>query len=83
MNARDLANLLNRAAAAIEAPEDLSPAEREALIKSLLYEALQLNKPDSGPATPPRPYTATRGMTADIPPLGRRLGRSKLDDPDE
>lgn len=76
---RDLANLLNRAAAALETPGDLTGEDKQELIKDLLYEALQIaTRKDPEPYKdpddpPPRPTThiQTRGITTDIPPKRR------------
>lgn len=43
MKTRDLLNLLNRAAAALETPKDLTPKERAELIEDLLHAAKSLN----------------------------------------
>lgn len=43
MKSRDLANLLNRAAAVIEDPNSETRSNREDLINQLVHEANQLN----------------------------------------
>jgi hypothetical protein len=49
---RDLANLLNRAAAVIESPESEFRSHREELVEDLLVEARKLARRDSASASP-------------------------------
>lgn len=44
MNRRDLNNLLNRAAAALETPADLSPNDRASLAEDLVEEAKMVSE---------------------------------------
>lgn len=44
MKARDLANLLNRAAAAFETPNDLSEDEKAELVEDLTTAAAELSQ---------------------------------------
>ena len=58
MKARDLANLLNRAAAAIETPGDLSDRERVDVVEDLTTAAKEIEGDECGAMAPPASWTA-------------------------